>query len=166
MMLAPVVRQAVVEMDPLLALGTPQTMMSVYADSLARQRFLMTLLLVFAGVGLSLAVVGVYGVVAHLARRRTREMGIRIALGARTSQVRWLVIRHGVRLTIAGLAIGGAAALAVTQAMSGMLFRITPGDPVTVIAVAAVLAATSFIASWLPAISASRADPSVALRAE
>ena len=166
MMLGPVVRQAVAEMDPLLALGTPRAMTSVYADSLARQRFLMTLLILFAGVGLSLAVVGVYGVLSHLARRRTREMGIRIALGARTSQVRWLVIRHGARLTIVGLAIGGIAAIAVTQAMGGLLYRVAPGDPVTVLAVAAVLAATSFIASWLPAIAASRADPSVALRAE
>jgi putative ABC transport system permease protein len=166
MTLVPFVRRAVGEIDPLLALGTPHTMVSVHADSLARQRFLMTLLLVFAVVGLSLAVVGVYGVLAHLARRRTREMGIRIALGARASQVRWLVVRHGLRLTITGLVIGGIAALAFTRALSGLLYRITPGDPLTIVAVALVLAATSFLASWLPAIAASRADPAIALRAE
>ena len=166
MPLVPAIRHAVGEIDPLLALGTPRTMASVYTGSLARQRFLMTLLLVFAVVGLSLAVVGVYGVLAQIARRRTREMGIRVALGARTSQVRWLVIHHGLRLTGAGLALGGTAALAVTRAMDGMLYRVTPGDPVTLAAVAIVLAVTSFVASWLPAMAASRADPAVALRAE
>ena len=164
--LAAPVRRAIGELDPLLASGTPRTMASVYADSLARQRFLMTLLLVFAAVGLSLAVVGVYGVLAHLARRRTREMGIRIALGARASQVRWLVVRHGLRLTMAGLVLGGVAALAATRAMTGLLYRIEPEDPVTILAVAMVLAATSLIASWLPAVAASRADAAAALRAE
>jgi ABC-type antimicrobial peptide transport system permease subunit len=126
----------------------------------------MTLLLVFAGVGLLLAVVGVYGVLAHLARRRSREMGIRIALGARSVQVRWLVVRHGLRLTLIGLALGGGAALLATRAMSGLLYRVAPSDPVTIVGVALVLALTSIIASWLPALAASRADPAVALRGE
>jgi predicted permease len=164
--LAPIIRRVVAEMDPLLALGTPRSLASVYADSLARQRFVMTLLLVFAGVGLLLAVVGVYGVLAHLARRRSREMGIRIALGARGSQVRWLVVRHGLRLTATGLAIGAIAALGFTRAMNGLLFRIAPSDPLTIVGVAALLALTSALASWLPAVTASRADPAVALRGE
>ena len=164
--LAPIIRHAVAEMDPLLALGSPRSLASVYADSLARQRFLMTLLLVFAGVGLVLAVVGVYGVLAHLARRRSREMGIRIALGARNAQVRWLVVRHGLRLTLTGLAIGGGAALLATRAMSGLLYRVAPSDPVTIVGVAIVLAVTSVLASWLPALAASRADPAIALRGE
>ena len=164
--LVPIIRRVTGEMDPLLALGTPRLLASVYADSLARQRFLMTLLLVFAGVGLLLAVVGVYGVLAHLARRRSREMGIRIALGARSQQVRWLVVRHGLRLTLVGLALGGGAALLATRAMSGLLYRVAPSDPVTIVAVAAVLALTSVLASWFPALAASRADPAVALRGE
>ena len=133
---------------------------------MARERFLMTLLLAFAVVGLSLAVVGVYGVLAQLARRRSREMGIRIALGARSSQVRWLVVRHGLRLTILGLVLGGGAALLSMRAVRGMLYGIAPGDPLTFVVVAAVLATTSLIASWLPALKASRADPAVTLRSD
>jgi len=141
-------------------------MEAVAARALALQRFLMTLLLVFAGVGLSLAVVGVYGVLAQVARRRTREMGIRIALGARGRDVRWLVMRHGLRLTVVGLALGAAVALVATRAMRGLLFQVPPADPLTFAVVAAVLAATAGVASWLPALRASRAAPSITLRAE
>jgi len=121
---------------------------------------------VFAVVGLSLAVVGVYGVLSQLARRRSREMGIRIALGARSSQVRWLVVRHGLRLTVIGLLLGGSAALMSSRAVRGMLFGIGPEDPLTFAVVAAVLSITSLVASWLPAVKASRADPAVTLRGE
>jgi len=93
-------------------------------------------------------------------------MGIRIALGAQTSAVRWMVVRHGLRLTIAGLVIGGATAMLATRAMQGLLFRVAPADPMTFAAVALLLAATSVIASWIPALKASRADPALALRAE
>jgi ABC-type lipoprotein release transport system permease subunit len=133
---------------------------------MARERFLMTLLLVFSVVGLSLAVVGVYGVLAQLARHRGREMGIRIALGARSSQVRWLVVRHGLRLTILGLLLGSAGALLCSRAVRGMLYGVGPEDPLTFIVVATVLGATSLVASWLPARRASRADPAVTLRGE
>ena len=133
---------------------------------MARERFLMTLLLVFAGVGLALAIVGVYGVLAQMARQRTREMGIRIALGAQSGQVRWLVVRHGAVLTGLGLGIGAAAALVSTRAMQGLLYGITPADPATFVAVGAILLATSLAACWLPAVRASRADPVAALRAE
>jgi putative ABC transport system permease protein len=165
-LLASGIRRAVAEIDPRLALGPVRTLTKVYEDSMARERFLMTLLLAFAVVGLSLAVVGVYGVLAQLARRRSREMGIRIALGARSSQVRWLVVRHGLRLTTIGLALGGVAALLSTRAVRGMLYGIAPGDPLTYIVVAGALATTSLIASWLPALKASRADPAVTLRGD
>jgi putative ABC transport system permease protein len=164
--LAPALRRAVAELDPQLAVPAVETMEAVAARALALQRFLMTLLLVFAGVGLSLAVVGVYGVLAQVARRRTREMGIRIALGARGRDVRWLVMRHGLRLTVVGLALGAAVALVATRAMRGLLFQVPPADPLTFAVVAAVLAATAGVASWLPALRASRADPSITLRAE
>ena len=160
------IRRAVAEIDPRLAPGPARTLARVYADSMARERFLMTLLLVFAVVGLSLAVVGVYGVLSQLARRRSREMGIRIALGARSSQVRWLVVRHGLRLTVIGLLLGGSAALMSSRAVRGMLFGIGPDDPLTFAVVAAVLSITSLVASWLPAVKASRADPAVTLRGE
>ena len=133
---------------------------------MARERSLMILLIAFATVGLVLAVVGVYGVLAQLARRRTREMGIRLALGAQGSQVRWMVVRHGLRLTATGLVLGGVAALLATRAMQGLLFRVAPADPLTFAAVALLLAGTSVLASWLPALKASRADPVLALRGE
>lgn len=138
----------------------------VRAASLARERFLMTLLLVFAGVGLALAVVGVYGVLAQVARRRTREMGIRIALGARSGEVRWMVVRHGLRLVLLGLLIGGGVSLVVTRSLATLLYRVPPADPLTFAAVAVVIAVTGMLASLIPAVQASRADPAQALRGE
>jgi putative ABC transport system permease protein len=160
------VRALVRDLDPSLVLRSVQTMDSVRDASLARAVFLTTLLLMFAAIGLVLSIVGVYGVLAQVARNRTREMGIRIALGAQSGQVRWLVVRHGLGLTTAGLVVGGAAALFVTRAMTKLLFNVAPNDPVTLVAVAVMLTATSVIASWIPAVKASRADPAVALRAD
>jgi predicted permease len=160
----PAVRAIMRELDPTLAIYSVKTMESVRDASLARAVFLTTLLLMFAGIGLVLSVVGVYGVLAHVARNRTREMGIRMALGARAEQVRWLVIRQGLRLTIAGLVVGGVAALFATRALTKLLFNVAPNDPVTLIGVATILAATGVLASWIPAVKASRADPSMALR--
>ena len=120
----------------------------------------------FAGVGLALGLVGVYGVVAQLARRRTREMGIRIALGANPAQVRWLVVRHGVLLTGLGVAAGVGVALGVTGAMRTLLFQVAPADPATFLAVPLLVLATAALASWLPAARASRADPCDVLRAD
>jgi predicted permease len=164
--LAPAARRVVAELDPKLAIESVKTMDQVQAQSLAPQRFLMTLLLVFAGVGLLLAVVGVYGIMAQVAKGRTREMGIRLALGARMDEVRWLVVRHGLRLAGLGLVIGIAGALAGTQAMRVMLYAISPVDPATFVAVTALLVVTAGVASWLPAARASRADPTSALRIE
>ena len=165
-LLAPPIRRVVAEMDANLALGAVRPMSEVHADSLARERFVTSLLLVFAGVGLALAVIGVYGVLAQLARRRTREMGIRIALGAPAGQVRWLVVRHGLRLVTVGLVIGAAFALVATRGMRALLYHVAPGDPLTFVAVAVILAITGMLAAWVPAVQASRADPAVALRAE
>ena len=138
----------------------------VRAASLARQRFLMTMLLAFAGAGLLLAVVGVYGVMAQLARRRTREMGIRIALGAQGAAVRWLVVRRGLTLVTLGLALGVGAALATTGTMRALLYEVTPVDPVTFAVVAVLLLLTAITATWIPAVRASRADPAATLREE
>ena len=164
--LGPVVRRTVSEMDRTLALASVKTMNQVRATSLARERFLTTLLLLFAGVGLALAVVGVYGVIAQMARRRIREMGIRLALGAQANDVRWLVVRNGLRLVTIGLVIGTAGAFAATRTMQALLFGVAPKDPVTFIAVPAVLILTALVATWVPASYASRADPATALRTE
>ncbi|HEU4787026.1 MAG TPA: FtsX-like permease family protein, partial [Gemmatimonadaceae bacterium] len=160
------VRSLLHEMDPTLALTNVTTMDALRAASLARTRFLTILMLAFGAIGLVLAVVGVYGVLAQVSRNRTREMGIRIALGAQAGQVRWLVVRQGLRLTIAGLLIGGLAASFATRALTKLLFGVAPNDPLTLTLVALLLAGTSIAAAWLPASRASRADPMEALRAD
>jgi putative ABC transport system permease protein len=164
--LGPAVRRVVAEMDRSLALESVRTMNAVHAGSLARERFLTTLLLVFAGVGLALAVVGVYGVMAQMARRRVREMGIRLALGAQANDVRWLVVRNGLRLVTVGLVIGTAGALVATRTIQTLLFGVAARDPVTFVLVPTVLVSTALLATWVPAMYASRADPATALRAE
>jgi putative ABC transport system permease protein len=157
-------RRLVRELQPNLAPLRTLTMDDLRRRSLARARFLATLLITFAIVGLALSVVGVYGVLAHTARNRTREMGIRIALGAPTSQVRWLVVRQGLALTAIGLVVGAAVTSVATRYMGSMLFDVVPNDPLTFASVGALLALTSVIAAWLPAARASRADPVSALR--
>jgi putative ABC transport system permease protein len=164
--LGPAVRRTVAEADPTLALESMKTAAAVRDSSLAEQRFLTTLLLLFASVGLALAVVGVYGVMAQMARRRVREMGIRLALGAQADDVRWLVVRNGLRLVTVGLVIGTVAAFVATRAMQTLLFGVAAKDPVTFAVVPVLLVLTALLATWLPANYASRADPATALRAE
>ena len=164
--LAPGLRRLVAELDPSLAITSLRTMSQVRAESLARQRFLTMLLSVFAVVGVLLAVIGVYGVMGQIARGRTQEMGIRIALGAQTSQLQWLVVRQGLVVAGVGLAVGIAAALLGAQAMRALLFGVGASDPLTFVAVALLLLATVVAASWIPAIRASRADPMRALPVE
>ena len=164
--LGPAIRRTVTDMDRTLALSSIETLNQVRAESLARERFLTTLLLLFAGVGLALAVVGVYGVMAQMARRRVREMGIRLALGAQANDVRWLVVRNGLRLVTVGLVIGTAGAFAATRTMQTLLFGVAPKEPLTFITVPALLVLTAVVATWIPASYASRADPATALRTE
>ena len=152
--LVPAVRSIVHDLDASLALYSVQSMDDLREQSMAKARFLAILLLVFATIGVILSIVGVYGVLAHVSRNRTREMGIRIALGARAGQVRWLVIQQGVRLAVIGLGVGVVVALFATRGMSKLLFGVAPNDPVTLIAVVVGLAMTSALASWLPAVRA------------
>jgi putative ABC transport system permease protein len=164
--LGPAVRRVVADLDPNIAIASLETMDTLWSRSLATQRFFMVLLIAFAAVGLSLAVVGVYGVMAQLTRRRTREMGIRMALGANASQVQWLVVLHGLRLLGSGLGLGLVGAFAATRAMNTLLYEVTPRDSVTYLTVPVLLGLTALAASWLPAARASRADPAGVLRAE
>jgi putative ABC transport system permease protein len=124
------------------------------------------LLLFFAGVALLLAAVGLYGVLAFTVSQRVREVGIRMALGAQKGNVLTLVITQGMKLALAGVAIGLAAALALTRVIRGLLYGITPTDPVTFLAVILVLVATALLACWLPARQAANLDPMQALRDE
>jgi putative ABC transport system permease protein len=164
--LAPAFRGIVGELDPNLAIAHMRPMEDVRAESMARERFLAALVLVFAIVGLTLAAVGVYGVIAQLARGRTREMGIRVALGARAHQVQWLVVRQGLALAIAGVGIGLAVATSGARLMSTMLYHIAPTDLPTFVVVPGVLIAAALVATWIPAWRASRVDPIETLRSE
>jgi putative ABC transport system permease protein len=143
-----------------------RTMGEVRSASLARQRFFMTMLLVFAAVGMVLALVGVYGVMAQLARGRRREVGIRIALGASLGDVRWLIVRNGLQLVGLGLAVGIVASLFAAQTMRVFLFGVSPGDPPTFVAVPLMLLCAAAAAAWIPAVRASRTDPAMTLREE
>ena len=164
--LVPGIRSVVAQLDPSLALAQVQSLERLQARSIAGRRFIMTLLVVFAGTGVLLALVGVYGVMAQLSRRRTREMGIRLALGARASQLQWLVVRHGMQVVVTGLGLGLAGALLATSAIRALLYEVPPRDPATFLTVPAALACTALIASWLPAVRASRTEPMEVLRAE
>jgi len=162
--LGPSVRRLVSAMDPDLLVQQLRTMREVSARSVAQQRFLATMLLVFAGVGLALAVVGVYGVMAQIAADREREMGIRLALGARAVQVQWLVVRRGLGLVAVGIGTGLAGAVVATSGVRALLFGVGAWDPATFVAVPLILAITAVIATWIPARRVSRADPVGALR--
>jgi len=160
------VRRLVSDLDPDLPIVALRTMTQIQAASLARQRFLSSLLLMFALVGFSLAAIGVYGMVAQVARRRTREMGIRLALGATRENIYWLVVREGLGLTLTGIVIGLVAAGAVTRLMTSMLFGVRPADPLTMVTVAVALLLTGVLAAWIPAWRAGRCDPARTLRTE
>ena len=143
-----------------------RTMEQVLGESLARRKFSLILAGIFAGVALLLAAVGVAGVMAFMVAQRTREMGIRMALGAQQSDVFGLVLAQGLRLTALGVAIGLAGALGVTRALSSMLFGVTPGDLLTFSLVSGLLIGVALVACYVPARAATRVDPMVALRYE
>jgi putative ABC transport system permease protein len=144
----------------------PQTMNEVIASTLARRRFSMTLLNSFAAVALLLASVGLYGVISYLVGQRTHELGVRIALGAGRREVLRLIINHGMKMALGGVAIGLIAAFGLTRLMANMLYGVSATDPVTFAAIALLLAAVAMVACLVPAWRATKVDPLVALRHE
>jgi len=164
--LAPAVRAAVRELDPALPVFNVRTLAENAASATFQQRVAGTLLSALGALALAVAGVGLYGVLAHAAARRTHELGIRMALGAGRADLFRLLLADGARLAGIGLALGGAAALAVTRLMTGLLLGVDPLDPPSYVAAAAVLAAVAAVASVAPARRASRLDPMQALRWE
>ena len=159
-------RAAVRQLDPQLAITSVRTMEQLLDYSIAQQRFLMLLLAVFGVVALSLAAIGIYGIMSYAVKRRTREIGIRIALGGAPRDVLRLVVGQGMRLAAIGLALGLGAALATTHLMAELLFGVQPRDPLTFVGIGLLLIGVALVASWLPARRAVRTDPNVALRTE
>jgi ABC-type antimicrobial peptide transport system permease subunit len=143
-----------------------RTMQRRVDESLARRRFSMLLLAVFAGVALALATIGIYGVMAYLVNQGTREIGIRVALGATRRNIVSLVVRQGMVLALSGVAIGLAGAFMLTRLIRSLLFGVEATDPVTFVGIALLLGLVALLASYIPARRASRVDPLVALRYE
>jgi putative ABC transport system permease protein len=164
--LMPSIRAIVHELDATVPVRNVQTLDDVVSAAIAPTRWSTTLLGTFAALALVMAVLGVFGVLSFLVTQQTRELGIRIALGASSGSVRRLVVRRGLGLVAPGLAIGVAGALALTRFMTVLLFGVTPTDPLTFVGVSALLTVAALLASYLPARRATRVDPIVALRTE
>jgi putative ABC transport system permease protein len=159
-------RQAVHQIDASLPVAEMRTVEEIVAKSISQPRFYMLLLAIFAVVALTLAAIGIFGVMSYSVSQRTREIGIRMALGAQGGRVVTMVVRQAMLLAGVGLLFGLGSALALTRTMATLLFDLSPTDPMTFFTVAAVLAGVAFLASYLPARRAARVDPIVALRAE
>jgi putative ABC transport system permease protein len=152
--------------DPEQPVGEIQPMDNVLAESIARSRFTMLLLAVFAGIAITLAAVGIYGVISYSVTQRTQEIGLRMALGAERRDVLRLVLSQGLHLIAAGLLLGLAGSFLVTRLISSLLFDVSPTDPATFAGVALLLAMVALVATLIPALRATRVDPMVALRYE
>jgi putative ABC transport system permease protein len=157
---------AIHRVDPDQAVSEVRTMDSVFSDSVASPRFQMVLLLVFAGIAVALAMIGVYGVVSYSVGQRTQEIGIRVALGARAAEVARMVLGEALLLSGIAVVIGLAAAFALTRLLQTLLFEISPTDPATLAAVCVGVLAVAVLSAILPARRAMRVDPLVALRYE
>jgi putative ABC transport system permease protein len=160
------IRREVTAIDPSLPITRVMSMEEVLSAAQSRPRLLTLLLTLFAVVALTLAAVGIYGVIAYSVAQRTRELGLRIALGAQPADVLRLVLKRGVMLTVCGIALGLMGAWGLTRFLSGLLYGVTATDPVTFVGVTLLLGAIAVLASYLPARAATKADPMIALRTE
>ncbi len=159
-------REAVRGVDPVQPLYDLKSMEARVADSLGARRFAVTLLGVFAGLAVTLAAIGIYGVISYAVTQRTQEIGIRMALGTQSGQALRLVINQGLRLCVAGVLFGLGAAAALSRVIESQLFHVSEFDPLTFGGMAAALALVTFLASYIPARRAARIDPITALRYE
>ena len=164
--LAPEIRRAVREVDPEQPISRLREASELLSEAVARQRFSMLLLVLFSGLALTLAAIGVYGVMAYTVSQRTRELGIRLALGAATGSVRVLVLRQGLGIALLGVGLGLGGALALGRLLTSLLYQVSPADPRVLAAAALTLSGVSALACLVPAIRATRVNPIDALRSE
>jgi putative ABC transport system permease protein len=158
--------QHLYEVDPNQPAGRIQSLEQVRADSIAAPRLTANLLGLFALLALAIAAAGIGGVMALSVSQRTHEIGVRMAIGARPAEIIWMVLKQGMAITLVGVAAGLFGAFAFTHALKSLLFGVTPTDPTTFGAVAAVLAGAALVACYIPARRAAQVDPLRALRAE
>ena len=164
--LGPSAVRVIRQIDPLLPVTSVRPLDEVFAESIARPRLTAAAMSVFAAAALLLAALGVYGVVAYSVSQRAREFGIRVALGAKPSQIIGMVVGQNLRTVAIGLALGLVAAIPATRLMRGLLFQVGPNDPTTFIAIAAVLTIVALVAAYVPARRGTQIDPVVTLKAE
>lgn len=162
----PLIREEVRRLDANVPVSDVRPLDEVVARSVAQRKLTMLLLGIFAVIALFLAAVGIYGVMSYIVVQRTREIGVRMALGARRGDVLRLVLGRALVLSVIGVSLGGGAAVALTRYMTALLYRTEPGDPLTLVVVAVVLVGATLLASYIPGRHATRVDPLVALRAE
>jgi putative ABC transport system permease protein len=158
------VRGVLQSLDPNLPAYEVTTMVERVGNQMTRSRFSAWLLSIFGALALALAAVGIYSVMAYAVEQRSHEIGIRVAMGARAGDVLKMLIRQGMRLTLAGVALGLGAALALTQLMKRLLFGVTAADPLTYGAITLLLTLVALLACYVPARRAAKVDPMVALR--
>jgi len=163
---AAMLRRVVTGLNQEVPVSEVKTMSTVISEAVSTPASTMSLFVTFAGLALALAIIGVYGVLSFLVSKRTREIGIRMALGAQRRDVLWLVMKEGAKFSLTGITLGLAAAFAVTRLLSSELYGISPRDPFTYAGVAIVMAVVTLLASYVPTRRAMRVDPLIALRCE
>jgi ABC-type antimicrobial peptide transport system permease subunit len=149
-----------------LAIAGVRSMSDIVAGSTGRARFDMWLMTLFGGSALLLSVVGVYGLTAHSVQEREREIGIRLAIGAAPVDVRNMLFRQGVGIALLGIAVGSVAAMGLGRVMAGLLFGVSPRDPVVLVAVSVLLGTVAIVTVWIPARRSTKVQPMTALRAD
>jgi len=160
------VRQAIHEIDSNLPITDVTTLAAQVSDSMGQQRVVSGLAGIFGILGLAIACVGLYGIMAYNVARRTHEIGVRMALGAHKGEILRMVLGHGFRLMLLGVAIGAAGARGLTHLLASLLYGVKPSDPLTFIAASVLLAVVALVACYVPAHRATKVDPMVALRYE
>jgi ABC-type antimicrobial peptide transport system permease subunit len=166
MTLAETIRKEILKLDFDQPISNVRTLEQIVGNAAGQRRLMFVLLSLFAGAALLLAAIGLYGVMAYSVSQRTREIGIRMALGAQRGDVLLQVMRQGLKLAVLGVAIGLVGAFALTHVLAHLLFGVTPRDPFTFAGVALLLVSVAMIACWLPARRAMRINPMEALRCE